>query len=353
MLSGLKRLPLVGRLRGAVQHDVEQTLKPLRKELRQLTSHVEQLEAALRETSLRAARGDRESSQVKWTLQLNAQPELMTRLERVLDEPRIAAHVDAAIAAAPLLHDPIDHLVVDQLLPEDVYELLLDAIPPVVFFSDNDPVKQDLPIPMAFGPTFHLRAWGFVDEVLSRRIIIPAVMRRFHGELQLYYDTIFGDGMRERANALPQSTSGGRLMLRRPGYHLSPHRDPKRSLVTCLMYLAKPGDSEAHGTALYRVDDDREAHYKQTYYPEREGHRCTLARMVPFKANSMLAFVNSRGAHGAGIPADAPATIERYAYQFYIAPDNDALGALIRSLPKGRKEMWFNRNRVTFGEGDA
>jgi hypothetical protein len=40
-------------------------------------------------------------------------------------------------------------------------------------------------------------------------------------------------------------------MPRRPGYHLEPHRDPKRSLLTCLLYLARPGDSDAQGTQLF------------------------------------------------------------------------------------------------------
>lgn len=350
MLNALKRLPIVSRFRGAVQHDVEQTLKPLRKELRHLTSQVQELQETLRATAERAARGDRAAAQVKWTLVLNAQHDLQTRLDRVLDEPRIAAHIRAAVAAAPIVHEPLDHIVVERLLPDDVYELLIEAIPPIPFFTDTDPAKQDLPIPMAFGPSFHTRAWAFVDEAIGRRSIRPAVMARFHAELQTYYDTIFGPGMRERANQLPQSTSGGRLMLRRPGYHLSPHRDPKRSLITCLMYLARPGDDEAHGTQLFSVVNDSEAHYKQTYYPEREGHHCELARRVPFTPNSMLAFVNSRGAHGAHIPADAPLSLERYSYQFYIAPDNEALGTLIRSLPKDRRAMWQNRNRLSWSD---
>jgi hypothetical protein len=56
--------------------------------------------------------------------------------------------------------------------------------------------------------------------------------------------------------------------------------------------------------------------------------------------------VNSRGAHGASIPADAPAALERYSYQFYIAPDNEALAALLRTLPEPRRQMWQNREKI-------
>ena len=135
-------------------------------------------------------------------------------------------------------------------------------------------------------------------------------------------------------------------MLRRPRYHLSPHRDQKRSMLTRLLYLTRQGDNEAHGTQLFRVIDDREASYKQTYYPGADGCRCELATVVPFRPNTMLVFLNSRGAHGATIPADAGDDLERYSYQFYVAPENTALGALIRELPLERRTMWQNKNRI-------
>lgn len=43
-------------------------------------------------------------------------------------------------------------------------------------------------------------------------------------------------------------------MLRRPGYRLPPHVDPKRRLLTGILYLARPGDSDEYGTQFYRVD---------------------------------------------------------------------------------------------------
>jgi hypothetical protein len=95
------------------------------------------------------------------------------------------------------------------------------------------------------------------------------------------------------------------------------------------------------------VVDDREASYKQTYYPEADGRRCELVTSVPFRPNSMLVFLNSRGAHGATIPADADPTVERYSYQFYVSPEQAALGALIRELPSERRLMWQNKNRLT------
>jgi hypothetical protein len=343
----LRRSKLGARIRSAFRHDAEEAMKPLRKELRRLARDVEALQATLQETAVRAARGDRAPQQLRLTLTLNEQQrDRLAALPDLLDERRIQSHVARAIAAAPMRAEPFEHIVVDEILPPALYDLLLSAIPPEPFFQDHDPIKQDLHFPITFGPALAANVWNFVDGVLARRVIQPAVLEKFHEPLQGHFDTVFGPSFRAQANALPQLSSGGRLMLRRAGYHLDPHRDPKRSLLTCLLYLARPGDSEAHGTQLFRVIGDREANYKQTYYPEADGQRCELVEVVPFRPNRMLAFMNSSGAHGADVPTDAGERVERYTYQFYVAPENEALGALIRALPRERRAMWQNKNKL-------
>jgi len=345
--SLLGRSSLVARIRGTWQHDAQEAMKPIRKEIRRLSREVEALQAELRETSERAARGDRYASQLRLCHELDAQQrDQLTALPALLDESRIKAHVSHAIRTADMRTDPFEHIVVEEVLPPAVYDLLCAAIPPDVFFQDHDPIKLNISLPVTFGPALATHVWNFVDGVIAARIIQPAVIERFYEPLQHHYDTIFGPSFRAQANALPHLPGSGRLMLRRRGYHLGPHRDPKRSLLTCLLYLARPGDSEVHGTQLFRVLDDREASYKQTYYPEAEGGRCELVTVVPFRPNTMLVFLNSSGAHGATIPADASEEIARYSYQFYVAPENEALGRLIRSLPPERRVMWQNKNKI-------
>jgi hypothetical protein len=343
----LRQSKLATRLRGALRRDADEAMKPLRKELRRLTGEVKALQEQLQDTAVRAARGDRSSSQLRLILELNEQQRAqLAALPALLDERQIQAHVAHAIDAAEMHSDPFDHIVVEQVLPPALYDLLISAIPPPVFFHDRDPIKQNLAFPITFGPALTTLAWNFADAVIAGRVIAPAVMEKFREPLERHYDTVFGPSFRARASALPQLSGGGRLMLRRAGYHLDPHRDPKRSMMTCLFYLARQGDSETHGTQLFRVIDDREAPYKQTYYPEGDGRRCELAIAVPFRPNTMLVFVNSRGAHGATIPADAGDDLERYSYQFYMAPENEALGALIRELPRERRTMWQNKNKL-------
>jgi hypothetical protein len=318
--------------------------RAMRRDLAKLIDRVERLEEAHRASSAVARRADRTSMQIKLVDVLNRtqQPDL-ARIETMLDDRRIGEHVRRAIASAPLVADPYEHVVVEHLLPDDVYDLLRRAIPPAEFFDDHDRIKQNLTFPMEYGPTLTARVWGYFDDVIARTMIRPAVLEKFHGPLQTHFATVFGAAFVDRANALPQAASGGRLMLRRPGYHLDPHRDPKRSMLTCLMYLARDGDGEQYGTQIFRVDGDSEADYKQTYYPEQAGGKCELVTVVPYRPNTMLVFLNSRGAHGADIPAGEPADLERYTYQFYVAPLNEALAALIKSLPTERRLKWRSK----------
>ena len=339
----LARSGVLSRLRALWKADVDGASKPLRKDVRQLASRLEAVELELAEASRRAQRADRLATQLRLTAALNdRQRARLPELPSLLDEPRITAHIRRAIDAAPLLTDPYEHAVIDDVLPDDVYQLLLDAIPPPVFFHDRDLIKRDIRFPMEFGPTLTAMVWGFFDDVI-RQSIRGAVRDKFEEPLQRHFDEVFGPAFREQANAMPQSAQAGRLMLRVPGYHLDPHRDPKHTLLTCLLYLARPGDSESYGTQIFRVTGDTDASYKQTYYPAQEGHPCELVKVVPFRPNSMLVFLNSRGAHGATIPADAPAGLERYSYQFYVAPLNDTLSALIKSLPADRRVRWRSK----------
>jgi hypothetical protein len=66
-----------------------------------------------------------------------------------------------------------------------------------------------------------------------------------------------------------------------------------------------------------------------TFYPGTQGIACDLVKLVPFRPNTAVSFLNYGGAHGADIPKDAPAELERYAYQFYVSPDPAALAAVV------------------------
>ena len=248
----------------------------------------------------------------------------------VYDVDRVGAHVERAIASAPLETDPSVHIVVNDLMPSDTYKALLDGVPPRVFFSQRDNEKQNLKLSMLdIAPAWTFETLAFIENALIPRMMVPVLLRKFAPHIREFYLREYGPERGPALAAIPHQATGGRLMLRRPGYHLDPHLDPKRVVFTCLLYFARPGDSEAFGTTFYRMNGTPTIDRTSTFYPGTQGITCDLVKMVPFKANSAVAFLNWGGAHGADIPKTAPANTERFSYQFYVSPDPAALAAIV------------------------
>jgi hypothetical protein len=169
----------------------------------------------------------------------------------------------------------------------------------------------------------------FLEEALIPRMMVPALLEKLTPYIRDFYIREYGSERGPALAAIPHEATRGRLMLRRPGYHLDPHLDPKRVVFTCLLYFARPGDSEAYGTTFFRMSGTPTIDRTNTFYPETQGIRCDPVKMVPFRPNSAVAFLNWGGAHGADIPKDAPKDTERYSYQFYVSPEPSALAALV------------------------
>jgi hypothetical protein len=265
---------------------------------------------------------------------------LLASLDARLDAASIGAHAAAAIADAAICEQPAPHVVIDRILPPEFYDLLTAAIPPPELFPDRDPVKQDFEMAaLGDAPRLSQRVWRFFDDEVVGRVLGPALLERFHPQVAAHYGDGGGETFGLRAADLPHRTFAGRIQLRRPGYSLAPHLDPKRVVITGLLFFPRPGDSEEFGTQLFSVDRPFVQTGTKTFFPEQAGLKCTLARTVPYRGNTLLAFVNSRGAHGAVLPPDAP-LLERYAYQFYVKPIDGELKKLLRTLPPDAQAAW-------------
>lgn len=264
---------------------------------------------------------------------------LLDTLDRKLDRARIADSIEKSVAAAEVEQDPSLHVYLTDLLPKDFYELLLETMPPPECFRYADPTKQDFePHDGSLVPDLSRVVWSFFEDEVVDKMLGPALLARFRPFVSDHYARIFGPEYAAEAAAWPQRARG-RLMLRRPGYFLAPHLDPKKVLFTTLIYFARPGDNEDHGTQLYRVDRPFQASSLKTYYPQQHGYQCELARTVPFRPNTGFAFMNGEAAHGANIPPDSDQT-ERYAYQFYTMPAGHDFVDLVRRLPPDRRDLF-------------
>jgi hypothetical protein len=328
------------RWREDLAHASEKLEKRIDKRFDALTRDLERLRTELAQRSPaggpadiadHVATLDRDVRMLRDTLALDIEDRLArTNRAALFQHAAVANHVHAAIANAALETDPSVHIVINQLMPAETYHALLDGIPRPVFFSQKDNTKQNLRLAnVHVAPERTIEMLSFLEQTLIPRIMVPALLDKFAPHIQECYVREYGPERGLALAAIPHEATAGRLMLRRPGYHLDPHLDPKRVVVTCLLYFARPGDHEGFGTTFYRMHGTPKIDRTNTFYPESQGVRCELVKMVPFKANSAVAFVNWGGAHGADIPKDAPKNTERYSYQFYVSPDPAALAAIV------------------------
>lgn len=263
-------------------------------------------------------------------------------LDHVLSEERVARLAGTAVQRAELHTDPCPYMVIEDLFPRRFYAALVNSIPPVELFEDEPVNHQQLPVPFTLAPLYSRRVWEFMTDVVER-VMVPLLVDKFRAPLEAWiaenWPALAADPL---GPPMVLHGNAGRIMRRRRNYNIPTHRDPKWGFLTGLVYLVRPGDQETWGTRLYAVDADREAAGAQPYWIDPQA--CRLVREVPFRANSALVFLNSTGAHGASIPADAePADLERYLYQFRVGPTRDSIAALMALLPEERRPAWAGK----------
>ena len=216
--------------------------------------------AALREEQLRAiARAD------------TAQLAERASLETLLADPNLSAHVCAAVAASPLELEPFPHCVVDELLPKAYYDALISGLPPVELFADRVANKEQLVVPFERAPRYSKRIWEHMARSVAEQMIGPQLAEKFRAPLRQWLNEVLSGGDPDAVDRLKLNCSDDRILLRRRGYRIPPHRDPKWGFITCILYLAKPGDDERWGTQLYAVDRDAEARDAKPHWIGSDG----------------------------------------------------------------------------------
>jgi hypothetical protein len=280
-------------------------------------------------------------------------------LAGVLGRPHLADHIAASIERATLHVDPFPYAVVDNVLPDALYDAVIAGIPPVELFADKPVNKQQLKVPFALAPAYGRRVWRFLAEVVVPEMITPRVVEKFRAPLNDWIRQnwpMLGDD--PLAGIARLHSTDGRILLRTRGYRIPPHRDPKWGFLTCILYLARAGDDEAWGTQIYTVDPAGRSGAPIARQTAAAGAQprgsapdwidaseCTLVDDVLFRRNRALIFLNSVGAHGACIPADAePADLERYIYQFRIGPTGAAIRTMTDALPEDRRPFWAGKS---------
>lgn len=286
------------------------------------------------------ARLVRRESQLRAVLERDAELDrYQVKLDDTLKKGGAATHIEHAVDDAQLHSDPFPHAVIEKVLPDDFYACLLRGLPPLELFSDRPTNKQQLQVPFRLAPAYSRRVWRHLTSTVIPEYVVPAIIAKFRAPLD---DWLKLNWPAAAPESVAFQSSDGRILLRRRGYRIPPHRDPKWGFLTCILYLARHEDSESWGTQIFRVESDEQARGAAPHWIDPA--RCHQVGDVAFKPNRMLVFLNSTGAHGAHIPDDAePESLERYIFQFRIAPTVEWMGLLKSLLPEEQRALWAGK----------
>lgn len=190
--------------------------------------------------------------------------------------------------------DPFPHYIVDGVFPEDYYQQLLRKLPKSDIY-DNLYEVTDLKLD-------HFRHRYQRDITEDWTNALPEPQQSFWNEFNKWFLSpqlaqavleSFAEPLRPRIGdqtSWPAVSVEAQFIRHRAGYFLGPHSDLYTKLVVLLLYLAPDASTQRLGTSLYR--------------PKTEGFSCPdskhyefddfiRVKTVPYKPNSMLAFVRS------------------------------------------------------------
>lgn len=332
-------VPRLQNLGGKLKDDQKEVARQLRAMVRQL----EQLEQTLKEQKEILAcvpelQDKLQQCVTAYTFDSRYADLLPAIRARLGNGDRVAAHAAAAVNRAELELDPCPHVVIENLLPEDVCSELMNAVPSSQFFKSRDRVREELGVPFEFAPAYSRLVWGhFFDHVIARALV-PALTDKFRPALDVFVRTHWPELGSMAESGIRLRVSNSRLLLRRPGYVIKPHRDPRWAFLTCLVYLPRPGEPQSYGTQFYRIRHEPEITHSSPLWVDPA--ECEFVKEVPSRRNTAVVFLNSTGAHGASIPADAPTDTERYVYQVQFGVDEETRKKLIDGLSEEARSGW-------------
>src|SRR4030095_12338860 len=146
-------------------------------------------------------------------------------------DDRLTAHAAAAVGRAPLQLDPFPHVLIHDLLPDDAAEELVSALPPSVFFKRNAK-RHQVQVPFGFAPAYSRLVWGIFFEKVVTQTLLPVLNEKFRPAVDDFVGTHWPHLHSMSEAGIELRVANSRLMLRRPGYVIKPHRDHRSAFLT-------------------------------------------------------------------------------------------------------------------------
>jgi hypothetical protein len=254
----------------------------------------------------------------------------------------IRASVASAVAEAPLILDPVPHLIAEPLLPADVYDLLVRSLlEPSAFGAEHsgNPSVGLEGLDTISPPT--RMVCDFADSEIARTIAETAIPR-LRPYLHRRYAELFGADKADAVAASPHSSRGGRLTPHRRGHVDRPHVPPKDSAVTVILALAPPGGAAPMCLALHAIDGCFAPVRIGVSYPEDHGCTCRPIARLPLRTNAAVLLTNTGTAQSieSRPPLEAKEAVG-YTFSCQLGPDRSVLVDVAASLPPAAQQGWL------------
>ncbi|MBM3599391.1 MAG: hypothetical protein FJX35_14330 [Alphaproteobacteria bacterium] len=228
------------------------------------------------------------------------------------DVPAALAHVRAAINGADIRTEPFPHVVALDVLPGEVYRSLLASWPPaelLVFTNSNRRRQLTLEVDLEKFPPEIREFWRTMSVVTEAATRLLVARLRPHFGVKLA--PLIGDDWSaelDRCELVSRSTA---LASYNGQIELPPHVDHVRILTNAFLYCSELDRVEPElGTWLYRSLGLA----LPTNIQLRRQHLDMCLRrhtLVPYQANSCLAYVNGPTSFHGVEPADIGARERR------------------------------------------
>jgi hypothetical protein len=181
----------------------------------------------------------------------------LSGMERRRAVERLTQYVAASVDAARASEAPFCHLVFDRVFPDDVYAMMLDAMPvtsdyrrmsgrrKVDIRADGTPtrVKIDLfPEYIRSLPPEKRTVWDVVGRALCSKEVAAAFVRRLAPGLGRRFGAAFADVAMYPVPILTRDVSG---------YQIHPHTDTWSKGITVQLYLPRDATTTHIGTIFH------------------------------------------------------------------------------------------------------
>jgi hypothetical protein len=169
----------------------------------------------------------------------------------------ILDHLLGRIAKTSAVHEPFDHIYLEDVFPAEIYERMLHSLPPAEIYTraaerhygNGQHIRSMFALsqPKLAGlSSDQQELWRGVAEALTAPQLKQAMFGKLARDLMLRYGVPAGQ--------VPQLPGFSRPTLYREteGFEIPPHPDTRKKVVTMHLYLPADRSQLELGTALYR-----------------------------------------------------------------------------------------------------